>query len=62
MNQLPKYIAVWKDLKENKIYRTTLHSLRAVSFFCGNRWNPDRKVLYLFKIKYKYGKLRKSGM
>jgi hypothetical protein len=47
-----KYIVVWKDLEENKIYRTKISFERRWIEILFNSLMSDKRILYLFKIKY----------
>jgi len=47
-----KYIVVWKDLEEDKIYRTKISFEREFIELLFNSFMSDRIILYLFKMNY----------
>ena len=58
MEALPHFIVVWKDIEEDKIYRTKApyRQESSIDILFDNPMFSGRKVLYLFRVKtVKYG-------
>lgn len=61
MHPVYKFIVIWQDLEDMKIYRTKLTFERKWIEILFNSLMSDNRILYLFKIKYN-GEVPNTGL